>query len=126
MMISALLLTLAVEGDPALLQGRCAYSSSLPAPELGELRIFCDSVAIIDNGAAFEFRDHRSGVRFQFAGSINDDSMTIRHLRLPKREDSAATGTCRIYRRNNDISAISCLARIGWRTYVANFESAMR
>lgn len=127
-MLTALLLALAA--DPTTLKGRCTYPDTLPAIEAGELRIFCNAVAITTGEGAddrlISFSRSSSGATFGFAGTGAGDRITVRHMILQRGAMAAKTGTCRIFRKNTEISAISCVAKVGARTYVANFKPALR
>jgi hypothetical protein len=127
-MFTALLL-LVVQTEPITLNGRCSYPHTLPAPEAGELRVFCDSVTITagegPDDRLISFSRSGSGTAFGFAGKATGDETTVSHMVLRQGVVTAKTGKCRIFRKNTSISAISCVAKVGARTYVANFKPAL-
>lgn len=124
-MIASLILALALptavagEANAITLKGRCNYPEAMGAPKLGESRFFCDSVTQAER--VVRFSRASSGKTVEFAGDAAGDRMTIRRISLRPGVATAATGYCRTFHRNADISAVSCVARVGWRTYVANF-----
>jgi hypothetical protein len=128
-MIAALLAVLASQAavssgsDPVELSGRCQYSDAIARFSQEASLILCDSLVIdrAEATAAFDFRQRSWGSMVRFAGQISGDRMTITRVYPRHRSSAEATGTCDILYRDGTTSAVSCLARAGSKTYVANF-----
>lgn len=134
-MIAALFLALVSQvavndgAESGLLTGRCDYPVTMGAPQLGEVRIFCDSVAVTTSkseGMLVQFKRRSSGSTTGFGGEASDDGITIRRVYLKPGVAAPATGHCRTFRKGSDVTAVTCVAKVGWRTYVANFKPFLR
>jgi hypothetical protein len=121
--ISILASQLAGDASPLLLTGRCNYPPNLPALQLGEVRFLCDSVAVRREGAedVIEFRRKSWGRWLRFSGEVAGSRMAIRQVHLSREDVVEARGTCEIFYNGGRVSAVSCVAQAGWRSYVANF-----
>jgi|SRR5215208_776459 len=122
-MIAGLLAVLAVSSgpDPLEFSGRCQYSEAMARYREEASLVSCNTLVIDRAQSAFDFRQRSWGSMFRFVGEISGDRMTITRV-YPRHRDSAeATGSCDILYRDGTVSGVSCLARTGPKTYVANF-----
>ena len=102
------------------LNGRCLYPVALGPPLPGEARAICDHVGISD--ATIEF-GHRSTAQWmRFSGAMEGDRVTVRSVASTHMAERPAHGTCKIFRKQARVSAVSCVAQAGARSFVANFQ----
>lgn len=102
------------------LNGRCVYPVALGPPLPGETRSICDHVEASDT--TIEFRHGGSTQWMRFSGSMDDDRMTVRSVAATGVEERPARGSCKIFHKRERVSAVSCLALAGGRSFVANFQ----
>ena len=100
-------------------EGRCNYPATLGEPAPGERRTFCNSVSI--DGPAITFERDGRGAVIAFRGEWDGDRMDVRQVDPPAGNPLSARGECAIYRKGGRVSAVSCVASQGARTWVANF-----
>ena len=109
------------------LRGRCDYRDDVIKKALpGTGFAPCRSVRIEQNGAAsvIDFRNSLGGSEFRYEGTWTGDGMAITRLSFNGRAPQDASGDCRIYRNAGDISTVSCVAKIDWKTFAANFVAS--
>jgi len=114
-------MTAADPGAIRELQGRCEYgnkAAGYPGPQNSFL--FCRSV-LVDLSGAVEFRDgnHRRVARYE--GQFDGDTMSVESLDVPRKEIQSARGSCRIFRRDGEISTVTCVGIVHQHSYAANF-----
>ena len=122
-MIAGVLALLAVSSGsgPIELSGRCQYPEAMARYSQEASLIACNRLVIDRAESTFDFGQRSWGSTLRLAGEISGDRMTVTRV-YPRHRDSAdATGTCDILYRDGTISGVSCLARAGSKTYVANF-----
>jgi len=105
------------------LSGRCSYPASLGAPLMGEIRALCDGVAVRDGdeGSVIEFA-HRSTTQWmRFTGALEGHRMIVRSAGSTHVAERPAHGSCTFFYKEGRISAVSCVAQAGARSFVANF-----
>jgi hypothetical protein len=121
--VAALASQAGVDAGPAGLRGRCQYSEAVARFREQTMLVLCDALAIQDEGASttFDFSQRGLGSTIRFAGERSGARMTVTHLSVRDRGPVAATGSCEIFRRGEEVSVVTCLARIGSRTFAANF-----
>ena len=122
-MIAGVLALLAVSSgaDPLELNGRCQYPDAMARYSQEALLISCTTLVIDRSKSTFDFRQRSWGSMFSLAGAISGDRMTVTRVYPRHRSSAEATGTCDILYSDGTISGVSCLARAGSKTYVANF-----
>jgi hypothetical protein len=107
-------------------EGRCDYrrEAANVGPDTGFAE--CNSVTIIRDGtnSVIDFRRTIAGSEFRYEGALSGDTMTIRRLRIRGRAPRNATGECTIFHRNDRISTVTCVAKVGWKTFAANFVTS--
>jgi hypothetical protein len=122
-MIAEVLLVLAATSGagPIELNGRCYYPDAAAQYSHEAAFVSCNSLVIYREESAFDFKQRSWGSMLRFVGEISGDRMKVTRV-YPRHRDSAeAAGTCDILYRDGSISGVSCLARAGSKTYVANF-----
>lgn len=127
-MIAALLMAAASPADavPDRFTGRCTYNQEVLKHRDDTVLAQCDAVAIDleDDTASIAF-DLRSWdvTMLRFQGKMTGpDLMTVRQLTLRNGTSDEATGSCRIFRVEGRVSAVSCLATMRGRAYAANID----
>jgi hypothetical protein len=107
---------------PFILSGRCTYPISLGAAQVGETRILCDSVAVRSDGAdtIIEFSRKFSDRWIRFSGEMSGSRMTVRRVYPSWDRPAPARGACTIFHKDDRVSAVSCVAQVGGRSFVAN------
>jgi hypothetical protein len=122
-MIAGLLAVLAVSSgpDPFEFSGRCEYPEAMARYREEASLVSCNALAIDRARSTFDFRQRSWGSTFRFVGEISGDRMTISRVYPRHRGSAEATGTCDILYRDGTMSGVTCLARAGSKTYVANF-----
>jgi hypothetical protein len=105
------------------LSGRCNYPVSLDPPLVGETRALCDSVAVRGDGAdaVIEFAHHSTTQYMRFAGTMAGHRMTVRSVASTRVAERPARGSCNIFYKGGQVSAVSCVAQGNARSFVANF-----
>ena len=123
------LVTPAAEVDPEgrmRLEGRCTYNQEVLKHRDDTVLAQCDAVAIdIEDDTASIAFDLRSWdvTMLRFRGKMTGpDLMTVRQLTLRNGTRDEATGSCRIFRVEGRVSAVSCLATMRGRAYAANID----
>ncbi|MCJ2185435.1 hypothetical protein [Novosphingobium beihaiensis] len=109
------------------LQGRCAYNAVVRAQRGDTVLVTCDTVDIdlsADAGSVVYSRRSWDVTMLRVEGEWEGDSMTVRHMVLRNGTSDDAKGMCRIFRREGRVSVVSCLAKMGTRSYAANFETS--
>lgn len=118
----------AAASDPVVLKGACRYPRELGTPRRSEHRIKCSTVVLSagrnDMDVLVQFTGGGSTSPVGIAGEVEGDTLTIKRLYLaPGKVTPATGGHCRIFYRDDEISGISCVGRLGSSSYVANFEA---
>jgi hypothetical protein len=105
------------------LDGRCNYSVALGPALVGETRALCNHVEVRDSGpdAVIEFTHQSTTARIRFMGTLDGHRMTVRSLATVALGERAAHGSCNIFYKEERVSAVSCVAQAGARSFVANF-----
>lgn len=105
-----------------ILSGRCTYPASLGPAQVAEIRILCDSVAVRSDGAdtviAFSRKFSERWIRF--SGEMSGPRMTVRRVHPSWDRSAPARGACTIFHKDDRVSAVSCVAQAGGRSFVAN------
>lgn len=105
------------------LDGRCDYRREAEnvGPDTGFA--LCNSVTITRAGAhsAIDYRRALGGSEFRYEGAISGNTMQIARLTIREREPQEASGKCTIYYNRGRISTVTCIAKVGWKTFAANF-----
>jgi hypothetical protein len=57
----------------------------------------------------------------RFIGAMEGDRMTVRSVASVRVAERPARGSCKIFRKEGRVSAVSCVAQAGARSFVANF-----
>jgi len=106
------------------LKGHCVYAAALGQALVGEARAICDQVEISDAGAdmTIEFRHRGTTQWMRFSGAMNGDRVAVRSVASTRLEERPAHGSCKVFRKQERISAVSCVAQAGARSFVANFQ----
>jgi hypothetical protein len=122
-MITGLLAVLAASSgaDPIEFSGRCTYPDAMARFSQEASLVLCDTLRIDRSAATFDFRQRSWGSMLRFSGEISGDRMKVTRVHPHRRESAEAEGTCDILYREGEVSGVSCLARAGSKTYVANF-----
>ncbi len=127
-MIAALLMAAAspAEAVSDRFTGRCAYNQEVLKHRDDTVLAQCDAVAIdLEGDAASIAFDLRSWdvTMLRFQGKMTGpDVMTVSQLTLRNGTRDEATGSCRIFRVEGRVSAVSCLATMRGRAYAANID----
>lgn len=105
------------------LKGQCEYRRGAEQVGPGTGFAACRSVVITRNGSdsVIDFRRSLGGSEFRYEGTLSGDTMTIESLQIRGRAAQAASGECTIFHRGDGISTVTCIAKVGWKTYAANF-----
>lgn len=106
------------------ISGRCQYSDKVAQHRHETALILCDTVGISRAGGAatLDFSRQSWGSMARFEGDMPGDIMTVSQVTLRDGSSRQATGTCRIFHREDgELSVISCLAQMGARSVAANF-----
>jgi hypothetical protein len=122
-MITGVLAVLAVSGgaDPIELNGRCQYPEAIARYSHEASLVSCNTLVINRAESTLDFGQRSWGSMLRFVGEVSGDRMEVTHVYPRHRDAVEATGTCDILYRDGSISGVSCLARAGSKTYVANF-----
>jgi len=115
------------EGTTIELRGQCDYRDDVVEKALpGTGFAPCRSVRIERSGGAsvIDFRNSLGGSEFRYDGPWTGDGMTIARLSFNGRAPKDASGDCRIYRNGGTISTVTCVAKIDWKTFAANFVAS--
>lgn len=108
------------------LDGRCDYrrQASKVGPGTGFAR--CTSLVITRSGSrgAIDYRRSLGGSEFRYEGSFAGNTMTIERLIIQGREAQAASGKCTLFHRGQQISTVTCVAKVGWKTFAGNFVTS--
>jgi len=116
----------AEEEQKTVIDGRSQYPDQVARYRNETALIICDK-AMIDRSskiATLDFTQRSWGSMAEFTGDMPGDKMTISQITLRNGRTIAATGTCKIFHQNDfRLSVISCLAKAGSRSIVANFKS---
>lgn len=86
--------------------------------------VLCDTATISRSAATatLDFGQRSWGSMAQFTGDMAGDDMAVAQVALRDGRFVPATGTCRIFhRQDGKLSAIRCLAKAGSRSVAANF-----
>jgi len=106
------------------LNGRCNYVVALGPALVGETRAICDHVEVSSDGAdtmiAFTHRSTTQWMRF--TGAMEGDRMTVRSVASTRLDERPAHGSCKIFRKEERVRAVSCIVQAGARSFVANFQ----
>lgn len=128
-MISMLLLLLATPAQigPEIFEGQCDYRG---APvRRGDQQVQCDSAVIADgrgpSGVIVQFVKRGSGGPIGFAGQVGyNGDIVIERVYLRRGVSTPASGGhCRLFDRGDTVTGITCIARVGARTVIANFRA---
>ncbi|MEJ2459942.1 MAG: hypothetical protein P8Y58_18140, partial [Novosphingobium sp.] len=87
--------------------------------------VTCDTVDIdqSSNVGSVVYRQRSwDATMLRVEGKWDGDRMTVRHLALRNGTSGDAKGMCSIFRRAGRVSVVSCLAKMGGRSFAANFE----
>jgi hypothetical protein len=105
------------------LSGRCDYPASLRPPLVGEERALCDRVRVQDDVGAtiIEFAHGGTTQRMRFSGEREGHRMIVRSAGSTRVPEKPAHGSCTIFYKEERVSAVSCVAQAGARSFVANF-----
>ena len=123
-MIAGLLAALAAvsSGSSTIeLSGQCQYPDTIARFRHQASFIQCNTLTIDRAQGTFDFKQRSWGSTMRFAGEVSGDRLTITSVYPRHRNSAEATGTCDILYREGTISSVSCLARAGSETWVANF-----
>ena len=111
-------------GQKVVVNGSCQYSDRVARYRDETVLIVCDTATIWQGpaGVTLDFRQRSWGSRAQFKGDMTGDKMAVSLVALRGNSFIAATGSCEIFRRDDETpSMISCLAQAGSRSIAANF-----
>lgn len=105
------------------LSGHCDYPARLPAPVVGEVRALCDGVTIRDGdaGTVIEFAHKSTTQWMRFSGALDGRRMIVRSAGSTRVAERPAHGSCTLFYKEDRVSAVSCVAQAGARSFVANF-----
>ncbi|WP_162627595.1 hypothetical protein [Erythrobacter sp. KY5] len=110
---------------PEIGEGQCFYADRY-APLLAEGVFFvdCDSVRIERAGDNVVFRFIDTGRRFavEFRTQPEGERWKILETRQQDRRWRPAIGMCELFRRDGEISVVTCVTMRGVVRYAANFE----
>jgi hypothetical protein len=110
---------------PQIGEGQCFYADRY-APLLAEGVFFvdCDSVRIERAGddIVFRFLDTRRKFAVDFRTQPDGERWKILEARQQDRRWRAASGVCELFRRDGEISVVTCVTMRGVFRYAANFE----
>lgn len=124
--LSALILTSPAQAENVSIEGRCEYAPRFARLlETGDHAFaICDGVTIETDGstAVVDFEREYSGSWFKFRGRMENGRLIVSNLAVRGREPISVRGQCEFSRRDGEITVVTCLARRGATTYVANFE----
>ncbi|MET1756480.1 hypothetical protein ABVV53_13635 [Novosphingobium sp. RD2P27] len=86
----------------------------------------CRTVRIEQNGAdsVIDFKNSLGGSEFRYEGTWTGNGMSIARLSIRSRAAKNATGDCTIFRAAGKISTVTCVAKVDWKTFAANFEAS--
>src|SRR3954452_24012625 len=114
----AALASQAADAGPASLRGRCQYPEAVARFRAETTLVLCDALAIQGEGAGmtFDFSQRGLGSMIRFEGERSGVRMTVAHVSVRHQAPVAATGSCEIFHRGEEVSVVTCLARIGART----------
>jgi hypothetical protein len=122
-MIAEVLAALAVSigADPIELSGQCQYPDAIARYSHEASFVSCNTLVINRADSTFDFGQRSWGSMLRFEGEISGDRMEVTRVYPRHRDSVEATGSCDILYRDGAISGVSCLARAGSKSYVANF-----
>ena len=109
------------------LRGRCDYRPEVrEGASPGTGFALCSSIRIQQNGSdsVIDFRQSLGGSEFRYEGTWTGDGMAIAQLSIKGRPPKDANGDCTIFRNAGKISAVTCVAKIDWKTFAANFVAS--
>jgi hypothetical protein len=122
-MIAGVLAWLAVSAaaGPIELNGRCEYPDAVARYSQEASLVMCNRLVIDRAESTFDFGQRSWGSMLRFEGEISGDRMDVTRVYPRHRDSVEATGSCEILYRDGAISGVTCLARSGSKTFVANF-----
>ena len=111
------------------LEGRCEYGRKVEAYIDGRNGFAqCDTLTITQDGdrAVFDFGRSWLGstARYEVAAPgdvLASETTAITRVEVRNRPSEPATGTCTIYRRDEQISTVTCVATARQLAFAANF-----
>ena len=101
------------------IDGQCLYPEAVLARAGNDMQVTCNQAEIADDSITFSARGW--GPRMTFAGTFENDRLTVSGVMLRDGRLRDARGVCQLYYANERLSTVACTAIANHQSYAANF-----